>query len=130
MDMTDLYVAWRNPENRSWFPVGRLSYDGSVYRFVYTKGVLQSPRFVRFGQMEDLSVVYESRELFPLFANRLLSKKRPEYQDFLQWLSVPAGQDDPLTLLARTGGIRATDTLVVFPCPERQNDNTYRVQFF
>jgi hypothetical protein len=80
--------------------------------------------------MDDRSVIYESRELFPFFANRVLSKKRPEYQEFLQWLNVPPGQDDPLTLLARTCGIRATDTLAVFPCPEQQGDNTYQVQFF
>ncbi len=128
--MTDLYVAWRDPKNRSWFPVGRLSFDGEVYRFVYTKGVLKSPHFLPFGRMEDLTTVYESRELFPLFANRLLSKKRPEYRDFLQWLDVPVGQDDPLTLLARTEGIRETDTLAVFPCPERGADNVYRAQFF
>jgi len=128
--MADLYVAWRDPENRSWFPVGRLSFDGQVYRFVYTKGALHLPRSIRFGQMDDLAAVYESQELFPLFANRLLSKKRPEYRDFLEWLDIPAGQDDPLTVLARTGGIRETDTLAVFPCPEPQTDNTYRVQFF
>lgn len=128
--MTDLYVAWRDPENRSWFPVGRLSFDGQVYRFVYTKGARQSPRFVPFGQMDDFSVMYESYELFPLFANRVLSKKRPEYHDFLQWVDIPAGQDDPLTLLARTGGIRETDSLAVFPCPEREADNVYHVQFF
>ena len=128
--MTDLYVAWGDPKNRSWFPVGRLSFDGEVYRFVYTKGALKSPYFLPFGRMEDLTTVYESRELFPLFANRLLSKKRPEYPDFLQWVDIPAGQDDPLTLLARTEGIRETDTLAVFPCPKRGGDNIYRVQFF
>lgn len=127
--MTDLYIAWRDPKSRSWFPVGRLSFDGKVYRFVYTKGALKSPRFLSFGRMEDLTAVYESYELFPLFANRLLSKKRPEYHDFLQWLDVSAGHDDPLTLLARTGGIRETEALAVFPCSERGEDNIYRVQF-
>jgi hypothetical protein len=91
---------------------------------------MKSPRFFPFERMENLFVTYESRELFPLFANRLLSRKRPEYGDFLQWVAVPVGQDDPLTLLARTGGIRETDTLAVFPCLERQSDNTYSVQFF
>ena len=39
--------------------------------------------------MRDLHGVYESAVLFPLFANRLLSKTRPEYRDFLAWLDVP-----------------------------------------
>jgi hypothetical protein len=74
--MKTLYLAWQDPEGRRWLPVGRLSFDGHVYRFVYTKGAKQSPRFVPFGAMRDLHVVYESAVLFPLFANRLLSKTR------------------------------------------------------
>lgn len=128
--MKVLYVAWRDPQKRSWFPVGRLSFDGNIYRFVYTKGAEQSPNFIPFARMEDLRTVYESEELFPLFANRLLSKKRPEYQQFLHWLNTRPGEDDPLTLLARTEGSRETDLLAVFPCPEPGADNTYRVQFF
>src|SRR5687767_106279 len=70
--MKTLYLVWQNPEDRRWLPVGRLSYDGSVYRFVYTRGAKQSSRFVPFGAMRDLHVTYESPELFPLFANRLM----------------------------------------------------------
>ncbi len=47
--MQTLYLAWQDPEDRRWLPVGRLSFDGHIYRFVYTKGVEQSPRFVPFG---------------------------------------------------------------------------------
>jgi hypothetical protein len=39
MDMTTLYVAWRDPETRSWYPVGQLSFEGEAYRFVYTNEV-------------------------------------------------------------------------------------------
>src|SRR5262250_671161 len=49
--MKTLYLAWQDPEDRRWLPVGRLSFDGHVYRFVYTKGAEQSPRFVPFGAM-------------------------------------------------------------------------------
>jgi hypothetical protein len=128
--MKTLYLAWQDPENRRWLPVGRLSFDGHVYRFVYTKGAEQSPRFVPFGAMRDLYAVYESSELFPLFANRLLSKTRPEYQDFLTWLDVPAHADEPLVLLALTEGMRATDTLMLFPRPEKSSDGQYSVRFF
>lgn len=128
--MKILYLAWRDPKSRSWFPVGRLSFDGKVYRFVYTQGVKQSPHFIPFARMEDLTTIYESDELFPLFANRLLSKKRPEYQDFLHWLNTRPGEDDPLTLLACTGGMQEADLLALFPCPYRGSDNMYRVRFF
>ena len=124
-----LFLAWQDPETRGWYPVGRLSRDDGVYRFVYTKGAKRSKRFIPFGRMQDVTAAYESRELFPLFANRLLTKQRPEYKDFLDWLNVQDNEDDPLALLARTGGTRQTDTLMVFPCPSK-SDGMYRTKFF
>lgn len=128
--MKILYLAWRDPKNRTWFPIGQLRFDGKVYQFVYTKGAKQSPNFVPFARMEDLTTTYESDELFPLFANRLLSKKRPEYQEFLHWLNTRVGEDDPLTLLACTGGMEEGDLLALFPCPSPGPDNMYRMRFF
>lgn len=125
-----VYVAWRDPQDRKWFPVGRLSFDGKVYQFVYTKGAQQAARFVPFARMENLTMTYESEALFPLFANRLLSKTRREYQDFLHWLNTRSGEDDPLTLLACTGGMQEADMLALFPHPNRGPDNMYRVRFF
>jgi hypothetical protein len=128
--MKTVFIAWQDPESRQWFPVGRLSYDGNGYRFVYTQGAIVSSKFVPFGAMRDLHFIYESKELFPLFANRLLSKNRPEHKDYLDWLNIPSSNSDPLDELARTGGIRATDSLVVFPCPEPQPDGNYSLTFF
>lgn len=128
--MKTLYLAWQDPKDRRWFPVGRLDYNDNLYRFVYTKGAKESPNFIPFGQMQNLEDTYESTELFPLFANRLLSKTRPEYKDFLHWLNLQGNEDDPIALLARSAGIRGTDSLTVFPCPERDSDGKYHAHFF
>lgn len=128
--MKTLYVAWQDPKTRQWYPVGRLNFDGKVYRFIYTKGAKKSPHFVPFGRMLDLDTPYESKELFPLFTNRLLTKTRPEYKDFLHWLHIHQHEDDPLALLALTGGGRETDSLEVFPCPEKREDGAYYLRFF
>jgi HIRAN domain len=80
--------------------------------------------------MEELNAAYESKELFPLFTNRLLSKTRPEYKAFLNWLNIRHSEDDPLTLLGRSEGLRGTDSLMVFPLPEKSNDGTYHAHFF
>jgi hypothetical protein len=128
--MKVLYLAWQDPTERTWVPVGKLSFEDGMYRFVYTHGALRFANFIPFGRMKDLHAIYESRELFPLFANRLLPKSRPEYKDFLYWLNVKEDEDDPLALLALTGGIRETDSLTVFPCPEKTPENTYHVHFF
>jgi len=125
-----LYLAWQDPQSRQWFPVGKLSSEGGIYRFVYTKGAELSKNFIPFGFMQDLHAVYKPEALLPLFANRLISKKRPEYRDFLRWLDLREDEADPLVLLARTEGVRETDSLTVFPCPERDVDGKYVVHFF
>lgn len=128
--MKTLYIAWQDPINHQWFPVGQLTFTGQVYRFVYTKGAFKSENFLPFGRMTELKAVYESTELFPLFSNRLLSKSRPEYKDFLHWLNVRETEDDPLALLALTEGKRETDSLEIFPCPEQTSEGKYLMRFF
>jgi hypothetical protein len=68
--------------------------------------------------------------LFPLFTNRLLSRSRPDYEQYVQWLNVPLDQDDPIALLARNGGRRATDSFEVFPCPTLDEKGYYHIHFF
>jgi hypothetical protein len=128
--MKALFLAWQDPQTRGWFPVGKLTFEDGHYRFVYTKGAKASPKFIPFGLMRDLTAVYKSKELFPLFANRLLSRKRPEYNRILKWGDLRQDEADPLVLLARTEGIRETDSLTVFSCPEPNSEGNYQVQFF
>jgi len=116
--MKSLYIAWQDPQTRLWHTVGQLHKQNDSFSFTYTKGALASPRFKYLGRMHDLQQRYVSRVLFPLFSNRVLSHSRPEYPDYLRWLAVEPGQDDPMQLLARSGGSRATDELCVFPQPE------------
>lgn len=130
--MSTLFVAWQNPRNRVWAPVGRLSDEGGAYKFVYTRGALNAREdgFRPFGRMTDLYAVYESDELFPLFANRTVQKSRPEYNDYMNWLGLSDLDHSVLDELSRTGGIRATDSLELFPCPEPTADRNYTVHFF
>jgi HIRAN domain len=128
-----LFLAWQNPVSRAWFPIGRLTFDGGLYRFGYIQGAVtaqQEGNFEPLWAFPELDQVYESLELFPLFANRLLRRSRPEYPDFVQWLNIPEHEDDPITLLARSGGERATDHLEVFPCPEQDEQGQYHIHFF
>jgi hypothetical protein len=128
--MKVLYLAWQDPHSRQWYPVGKLSAEDGVYRFVYTKGAELAQNFIPLGFMQDLHAVYRSHDLFPLFANRVISKKRPEYKDFLRWLDLREDEADPIVLLARTEGVRETDSLTVFPCPERTRQGKYVAHFF
>lgn len=131
--MKTLFLAWQDPESRSWFPVGRLSNVNGIYRFVYTHGAREAQEKCSFHPLESfdsLEEAYESDELFPLFSNRIPRPTRPDYGSFIKWLNVPADQDDPIALLARSGGKRQTDYFEVFPCPERDEKGEYHIHFF
>jgi len=126
-----VYIAWQYPDSRSWAPVGRLTRDDSLYKFVYTRGAEDAgKKFQPFGRMQDLHVAYQSDELFPLFANRVLPKSRPEYGEYLEWLGLSKQSHDVMDELSRTGGLRATDSLELFPCPEPDANKNYETYFF
>lgn len=131
--MNALYVASRSgePEKGGWSPVGRVDIDGGIYRFVYTKGAQTAEGFRPFSGMEDLSAVYTSEELFPVFANRLMPKSRPEYEAFLRWSGFDSGNPpDPIAILGVTEGIRQTDQIELFPSPVRDSNGCYLNKFF
>ncbi|MGE4071128.1 MAG: HIRAN domain-containing protein [Lysobacterales bacterium] len=128
-----LFVTWRSGDDGRghWGPVGRLDRDEFGYRFVYLRGARTLPGFVPFAGMPDLEQVYQSDELFPLFANRLLARSRPEYQAYLSWMGFEHGQvPDPIAILSVTAGRRATDQVEVFPCPAKGKDGRYQCDFF
>ena len=127
-----LYVAWRSRGDLpQWGPVGRLEFDGSLYSFYYTEGARALAGFQPFPEMSDLEQVYLSDALFPLFANRLLSKSRPEYHAFLTWGGFdPNNPPDPISILGVTEGLRQTDSIEVFPCPAPDADGCYLNKFF
>jgi hypothetical protein len=127
-----LFVAWRSvtPEH-GWQPIGRLELYGAVYRFVYTRGARLLGDFRPFPEMENLEEVYESEELFSVFANRLLSKRRPEYDAYLRWSGFDPGEaPDPISILGVTEGLSALDSFEVFPCPVEDGNGRYVNKFF
>ena len=128
--MKVLFIGWLDEKSRQWQPVGRLTRENGIYQFVYTRGAEEMPNFRPFGRMQDLHKAYRSEELFPIFKNRILAKNRPEYQAYLEWLGLSQARYDELEELARTGGLRATDPLEIFPCPEPTEGKNYEVYFF
>ena len=131
--MKTLFLAWQHPNSASWFPIGRLTFNGKEYQFNYTNGVLEAKLkcgFEPLPSFPDFNKVYTSQKLFPLFSNRVMPRSRPDYPEFVQWLNIPQHEDDPIALLARSGGKRVTDKFEVFPCPEPDENGRYRLHFF
>jgi hypothetical protein len=129
--MNTLYLAWRQPDHR-WWPVGRLSREGSEYVFSYTRGArsAEGAGFRPLSSFPDFDQVYVSTQLFPMFKNRLPPQSRPDYDDFIECLDLERGEADPLVMLARSGGERETDMFEVFPVPEQTGEGRYRSTFF
>lgn len=128
-----LFVTWRSGgDGRGhWGPVGRLDRDAFGFRFVYLQGARSLPGFVPFAGMPDLEEVYHSDTLFPLFANRLMAPRRPEYPAYLSWSGFRADSaPDPLAILGVTAGRRITDQVEMFPCPSRDSQGRYCCDFF
>jgi hypothetical protein len=131
--LNTLFVVWNELPSHAWFPIGRLTGDGNGYQFAYTAGAIAARRqcgFQALRSFPDWDKVYSSPELFSVFSNRLLRPSRPDYPDFLRWLNLPQSENDPLILLARSGGQRVTDWLEVFSPPEVDEDGLYHFHFF
>ncbi|MEG4913240.1 DNA-binding protein [Microcoleus sp. B7-D4] len=131
--MKTLFLAWQSPGSGSWFPIGRLTFNGKEYQFNYTNGVLEAKLkcgFLPLPSFPDFNNVYTSQKLFSLFSNRVMARSRPDYPEFVQWLNIPEHEHDPIALLARSGGKRATDKFEVFPCPELDENGRYCIHFF
>jgi hypothetical protein len=131
--MKTLFLAWQDPKSRYWFPIGQLTFDGEHYQFVYTQGVKEAQTKCKFQPLPSFpsfDKVYTSVELFPLFSNRLMRPSRPDYKDYIECLNIPQNEDDPIAILARSGGQKATDTFAVFPCPEPDENGLYHIHFF
>jgi hypothetical protein len=130
-----LYVAWQQPETRRYYPVARLVAGvgdlPGLYEFVYVRGAEEAQKagFEPFPAFPTLSEVYRSRDLFPFFANRLMSSSRPDYPSYVQSLGLDSNAD-PMLILARSGGGRATDSIELFAFPARTEENGAFRTFF
>jgi hypothetical protein len=138
-----LFLAWQDarpdggvgPGSRAWFPIGRLEAEPGQnwFRFLYTKGALEAQAKAGFEPLDafpNLEKVYESGELFPLFQNRLISRKREDYAEYLERLALPPEETDPFAILSVSGGGRQTDNLEVFPQIRPRRDGTFSCRFF
>ena len=132
MNPTSVYIAWRSHDtDRAWSPIGRLDrHADNDFRFYYTNGSNRDG-FRLFPGMTERTQVYKSKELFPMFSNRVLSSRRAEYRQYLDWSGFDGDTPpDPLAILQVTEGRRSTDYFEVFPNPSPDESGNYHFRFF
>ena len=116
-----LVVAWQHPEERSIQPVGFLTRDGNGFQFAYIRNALTVRDFRPLLGFEDLYRSYNSEDLFPLFAQRAMDPRRPDYPRYVQNLGLE-GDPSPWEQIARSQGHREGDTIQLFPEPIVDSD--------
>jgi hypothetical protein len=116
-----LVVAWQHPESRLISPVGFLSYNGHNYRFGYIRHALNVVDFQPLLGFPDLYRIYNSRDLFPLFAQRAMDPRRRDYHRYLTRLGLDE-EAGPLEQIARSQGRRQGDSIQLLPEPDVSGD--------
>jgi hypothetical protein len=124
-----LAVAWQHPDIRSIQPVGLLSHMGDHYEFHYVQNAKDLAGFVPFVGFASLEQVYTSRRLFPLFAQRVMDYRRPDYVQFVRTLDL-SPEATPWEQLTRSEGRRSGDTIVLFPEPIVKDEGRSCCNFF
>lgn len=116
-------VVWQHPESRRFSAVGDLVIDHEGPQigrcaFSYRSDARTEPDFHPFLAFPEFGHRYvREGSLFPFFANRVMSARRPDYSQYVEALGLSAELADPVEILARSGGGRATDTVHVVPEP-------------
>jgi len=129
-----VFVFWRSPRANDLHPVGRLVVNSGSPRFEfdYVKDVAgaRAQGFALFLDFPELERTYASDQLFPLFANRLMSASRPDYRSWIERHGLSADTADEVSLLLRTDGHRATDRVELLAAPARQDGRPMFTSWF
>jgi hypothetical protein len=111
-----LVVTWQHPEDRLIDPIGLLDFDGESYRFGYIRHALDVKDFRPLLGFRELDAIYASDHLFPIFAQRVMDPRRPDYQRYVERLGLPEDAT-PWEQIARSQGSRVGDTIQLLPEP-------------
>ncbi|RRD04700.1 hypothetical protein EII34_09150 [Arachnia propionica] len=112
-DAVKFRLIWKNPVDGGYHEVGQFEHlrDGR-YVFAYREDVGSVDGFHPLLQFPDTGRPYVSEVLPAFFANRVMSRKRVNYGEYVGWLGLTEDAL-PVEILARTGGGRETDTFHV-----------------
>jgi hypothetical protein len=124
----NLFLAWQDPETRTWHTFARLHKNGGDYELAFTRGA-QRLGAIPFNLFKlDISKIYRFETLIPIFRNRLPSKSRSDFARMATWLNL-TGAEDEFSQLGRFGLIPGTDSILIYPEPEIIR-GMYHLEFF
>lgn len=121
-----IFLIWKEPVSRKQYIVGQLSKNGQ-YEFSYGREVQEAINngFELLIPFNDVSKVYYSDFLFPVFSSRLPDKKRRDIGSILQKYGL--AEYDEYKLLKRGGAKLPIDNLeFIDPILERDKEGFER----
>ena len=123
-----LLVTRRFPDNGLYRPIGFLSSDAGRYTFAYLRKSVEADWFAPLPGLSDSGRKYRSDQLFPIFAERVISARRPDRTEALKALGL-AEDAAPFEVLNRSGGQRVGDTIELVPMPWVASDGSFSQLF-
>lgn len=113
-----LLVTVRDPHTRQYLPVGFLVRTRDQgYEFSYLRSALAREGFRPLpGLTQATNGTVRSADLFPVFAERVVSSRRPDRMTSMRALGLPSDAA-PFEVLARSHGQRIGDTIELLPAP-------------
>lgn len=123
-----LIVTWQHPISRAIEPIGVLLKDTQGYEFRYIRNAHDVKDFQGLIGFPSFSEVYRSEDLFPLFSQRAMDPRRPDFSRYVKKLGLPEDAT-PWEQIAASGGRRAGDTLQLFPVPEKIQEGVWACSF-
>ncbi len=125
-----LIVTWQHPQSRAHEAVGVLDCRDDAHEFRYLRRALTVDGFQPFLGFAELDRAYRSRQLFPLFSQRVMRESRPDYRRHLDALYLPHDAK-AWQVLERSQGQREGDEIRVFLEPsigvDGWSENTFLV---
>jgi hypothetical protein len=123
-----LLVAWQHPTSRVIAAVGVLAQRAEGYSFGYLRRAEHVDGFLPFLGFPDLHRTYLSARLFPLFRQRVMDPRRPDYIHYLETLGLDEDAA-PMEVLERSAGVRKGDAIMLFPEPRIEPNGATRCFF-
>ncbi len=127
-DSSRLLVTRRDPETASYHPLGFLTFSSGTYTFRYLKKALEASGFRALPGLSEATRAHTSHRLFPIFAERVISARRPDRQTSMEALGLDIDAA-PFEVLQRSGGRRVGDMIELVPAPTAMPDRSLAVDF-
>lgn len=111
-----LIVTRQDPQSRAYHAIGYLDRVENGYEYVYIARAVAQPAFLPMVGFRDTHRRYHRAQLFPSFAERVISAKRPDRPEYLRGLSLEQNAD-AWEILSASGGYRQGDAIELISLP-------------